>query len=135
MPPQAKANNLQTEKTPNELHDMNSLEQQLIAQTIPFSKIVALPKGGQKGIKGGVVCVPSSVQETTKALPRPMKESELIEVKLKRKLQYKGHVQYKKIDTAKLQIALDYLKKNNPHYADVEIDTEWHLQRKILCCL
>ena len=114
MPPQAKANNLQTEKTPNELHDMNSLEQQLIAQTIPFSKIVALPKGGQKGIKGGVVCVPSSVQETTKALPRPMKESELIAVKLKRKLQYKGHVQYKKIDTAKLQIALDYLKKNNP---------------------
>ena len=130
MPPQAKANNLQTEKTPNELHDMNSLEQQLIAQTIPFSKIVALPKGGQKGIKGGVVCVPSSVQETTKALPRPMKESELIAVKLKRKLQYKGHVQYKKIDIAKLQIALDYLKKNNPCYADVEIDTEWHLQEE-----
>jgi hypothetical protein len=128
MPKQAKANKLQTEHIPQQLCDMNSLEQQLISLSIPFSKIVVLPKGKQRGIRGSVVCVPSNVQEITQTLPRPMKESQLIAVKLKRKIEYRGHVQYKVIDTAKLQTALNYLQRHNPHYADVEIDDAWQVE-------
>ncbi len=68
IPPEAYNNNLDPGNVPKELSDLNSLEQHLLACELPFAKIVSLPKGGQRGIHGPVVCVPSNLKKTTTAL-------------------------------------------------------------------
>jgi hypothetical protein len=125
MPAEAYANSLSTEDVPQELEGINSLEEQLLALTIPFAKIVNLPRGSQPGLKGPVVCVPSSVNVTTKVLPRPVSDADIISVKLKRKLNYKGHVNFKVVRTSKVKSALGYLRQHNPLYKDIEIDRNW----------
>lgn len=63
MPPEAAANKMHLDPVPEELSCLNSLEQHLISLHIPFMKVMALPKGGQKNIHGPVVCVPSDVKK------------------------------------------------------------------------
>ncbi|VDI18247.1 Hypothetical predicted protein [Mytilus galloprovincialis] len=63
IPADSFSNSLLLEDVPVELKQLNSIEQQLIAQNIPFMKIMALPKGGQKGVHGPVVCVPSDLKK------------------------------------------------------------------------
>ena len=124
-PPLATINSLQPAEIPPELANMNTLEQQLVAKHIMFTKVVSLPQGGQRGVKGPTVCVPADITSTTTVLPRPKKDIEIIPLKLKRKLEYKGHVDYREIDTRKVQRALRYLVANNPLYGDVTINENW----------
>ena len=49
------------------------------------------PKGSQQGIHGPVVCVAADIKKTVERLPRPIDDSGLMKVKLKRKLAYRGH--------------------------------------------
>ncbi|XP_037133389.1 uncharacterized protein LOC119137893 [Syngnathus acus] len=70
MPAFAVANNLTLSDIPKELCGLNILERHLISKCISFAKIVPLPKGQQRAIRGNVVCVPSEVQETVNVLPR-----------------------------------------------------------------
>ncbi|KAM9771377.1 uncharacterized protein ACBT44_004352 [Syngnathus typhle] len=70
MPALAVANNLTLSDIPTELCGLNILERHLISKCISFAKIVPLPKGQQRAIRGNVVCVPSEVQETVNVLPR-----------------------------------------------------------------
>ena len=125
MPPQALANNLSPDAVPEELEGINTLEEQLLALTIPFAKIVKLPVGAQPGLKGPIVCVPSNVSVTTKVLPRPVSDADIINVKLKRKIAFKGHVNSKKVRTWKVKNALGYLRQHNPLYKDVQVDSNW----------
>lgn len=112
MPPEAAANKMHLDPVPEELSCLNSLEQHLISLHIPFMKVMALPKGGQKNIHGPVVCVPSDVKKTS-MLPLKPNENLLLRVKLKRKLNYKGYYEYQFINPANLTSALEYLKQNN----------------------
>ena len=125
MPQLAVANGLATEPQPEELAELNSLEQQLIAVRLPFMKLASLPSGKQKGIHGPVVMVPANVAKTVSALPRMLSDSQLVPVKLKRKLEYKGHVACRKINIRKVNDALAYLKQNNPLYKDITIIDAW----------
>jgi hypothetical protein len=109
MSPEAVANNLTPTPIPKELQGINSLEEQLLALSIPFSKIVNLPKGQQLGLKGPVVCVPSNINTTTTVLPRPVSDADIIPVKLKRKLNFKGHVNFQVVRTSKVKDALGCL--------------------------
>ena len=131
-PPLATINSLQPVEMPDELANLNTLEQQLVAKHIMFTKVVSLPQGGQHGVKGPTVCVPADITSTTTVLPRPKKDIEIIPLKLKRKLEYKGHVDYREIDTRKVQRALKYLVTNNPLYADVTINENWDESDEIL---
>ena len=70
--------------TPECLHDLTELEERLVAQRIPFMKIMNLPKGKQKAIFGQVVNVPVDTAETVAALPRTANSSGFIPLKLKR---------------------------------------------------
>ena len=70
-------------------------------------KIVTLPKGGQKGIHGPVICVACDIEKTSKVLPHCLSKSTIIPVKLKRKLQYKSHYQYQLITPTKIKNALN----------------------------
>ena len=58
-------------------------------------------------------------------LPRMLSDSQLVPVKLKRKLEYRGHVAYRKINIRKVNDALAYLKQNNPLYKDIAINDAW----------
>ncbi len=69
----------------------------LVAQRIPFMKILNLPKGKQKAIIGSVVNVPVDTSETVAALPRSATSSGFIPLKLKRKQCYTGHVLYQMV--------------------------------------
>ena len=89
MPLQAKANRLQLPAIPPELADLNALELRLICLCLPFMKMVALPSGF---IHGPAVNVPSKIDTVCNVLPRLPSQSELIPLKLKCKLAYKGHV-------------------------------------------
>ena len=125
MPLQAKANGLQLSQIPPELSDLNALELRLICLRVPFMKMVALPSGKQRSIQGPAVNVPSKVDTICNILPRLPSQSELVPLKLKRKLVYKGHYMYDYITPQKLLNALEFLKTNNPLYTDVDVNAQW----------
>ena len=127
MPTLAMANNLELADIPPELCDLNILERHLIAKCIPFAKIVPLPKGQQREIRGNVVCVPSEVQETVNALPRMRSESQVMRIKLKRRLCYKGHQLFQTVTWSKVVQALHKLKQIHPQYEDISITHEAEL--------
>lgn len=125
MPPQAVANNLSILHV-NGLQPLNDLESHLISPTIPFMKVVSLPKGCQRGIHGPVVCVPSDVHKATQILPRSVDHNSVIKVKLKRKLSYSGHYLYHQVDPLKLRAWLNYLKTHHPGYIGKNYDENKH---------
>ncbi|CAJ1085629.1 uncharacterized protein LOC117832690 isoform X2 [Xyrichtys novacula] len=127
MPKLAIANNLELADIPPELCDLNILERHLIAKCITFAKIIPLPKGRQRAIHGNVVCVPSEVQETIQALPRLRNESQVMRVKLKRRLSYRGHHLFQTVTWSKLVQALHKLKEIHPQYEDITIRDEEEL--------
>ncbi|XP_062569582.1 uncharacterized protein LOC134231612 [Saccostrea cucullata] len=124
IPAEAAVNKMSLEEIPCELSSLNSLEQHLIALHIPFMKVMALPQGGQRNVHGPVVCVPSNMEKAT-ALPRNGDDNLLLRVKLKRKLAYKGYYEYQFVNPTHVNMALDYLRKENKWYKKVVINTLW----------
>ncbi|XP_053406580.1 uncharacterized protein LOC128559306 [Mercenaria mercenaria] len=122
IPNQSSLNHLNLDKQPNCLQTLNNLEKHLVSSVIPFMKIVSLPKGSQKGIHGPVVCVPSNISSTVQTLPRQFTDSTIITVKLKRKLEYKGHHLYQQVSVNKIHEALLYLKQKSPHFSGIDIE-------------
>ena len=80
QPCQAAVNNLSVDETPTELAALEKLEQILIAQRIVFEKIVVMPKGQQRKIKGAICNVPVECSQTCNVLPRPPDRSGTEEV-------------------------------------------------------
>ena len=112
MTVQAKANGL-------ELSCLKPLEVRLISLRVPFMKMVALPSGKQRCIHGPAVNVPSKLDSICTMLPRLPSQSELIPLKLKRKLAYKGHYMYDYVTPENVLNALRWLKAHNPLYVNV----------------
>ena len=125
MPVQTKANGLRLCTIPADLSNLNALELRLISLRVPFMKMVALPSGKQRCIHGPAVNVPSKLDSICTILPRLPTQSELIALKLKRKLVYRGHYMYDYVSPEKVMNALMWLKNNNPLYADVVINDNW----------
>ena len=125
LPLQAKANGLQLNEVPPELCGLNALEQRLISLRVPFMKMVALPSGKQRSIHGPAVNVPLKVDTICDVLPRLPSQSELVPLKLKRKVAYQGHYMYDFVRPQKVLDALIYLKAKNPLYADIDVNEQW----------
>ena len=64
----------------------------MIAQRIVFGKIIIKPKGKQRKIKGAICNVPVNCNQTCNILPRALERCGIILIKLKRKLQFRGHL-------------------------------------------
>ncbi|KAE8291444.1 hypothetical protein D5F01_LYC11049 [Larimichthys crocea] len=122
LPSIAVANKLELAPIPSELAELNVLERQLIAKILPFAKIVALPKGQQRAVHGAVVCVPSEVEATVNCLPRPSSDAQLLQVKLKRRIKYKGHQYFFTVNMKNVLTGLATLKDIHSEYKDVSID-------------
>ena len=116
LPNQASVNSLALPIQPPCLANLNTIEKHLITPIIPFMKIIPLPKGLQKGLHGPVVCVPSNLSSVTEVLPRQLSDETLVKVKLKRKLEYRGHHLFQQVSLQKLKNALEYLKAYIPYY-------------------
>ena len=113
------------DEIPDELKDLNNLELHIICKGILFMKLVKLPRGKQKGIKGAAVDVPADLGPACNLLPRLPADAHIVSLKLKRKLEYKQAYLHNTIRPEKVITALHYLKNNNPLYADIEINEDW----------
>ena len=125
IPVQAKANGFKLPAISPELSCLNALEKRIISLRVPFMKMVALPSGKQRCIHGPAVNVPSKLDSVCELLPRLPSETELVPLKLKRKLSYKGHYMYDFVRPDKVISALNWLKNNNPLYHDIPINDNW----------
>ena len=63
---------------PTELSTLEKLEQILIAQRTVFEKIVVMPNGQQRKIKGAICNVPVECDKTCRTLPRALESSKII---------------------------------------------------------
>ncbi|KAK7149216.1 hypothetical protein R3I94_008742 [Phoxinus phoxinus] len=117
----AAANKLELPPIPAELDELNVLERQLIAKILPFAKIISLPKGQQRAVRGAVVCVPSEMEKTVNSLPRPRSEAQLLQVKLKRHVKFKGYQQFQTVNMHNVLAALSKLKAMHSEYRDISI--------------
>ena len=71
-----------------------------LTQHIVFEKIIVLPKGQQRKIKGAICNVrvqTESDQICNELMPHGPERSGIIRLKLKRKLQFKGHVYFEAV--------------------------------------
>lgn len=130
IPPQSIGNALALDDIPEELQELCPLEERIVSKRLPFMQIVNLPRGGQKGIKGCVVNVPSNISSITNILPRLPPNCGLVPVKLKRGLKYKGHSMYQAIRPENVMKALKCLKEINKDYQDIKVDEDWILHCK-----
>ena len=110
---------------PVELASLEKLEQILIAQRIVFEKIIVMPKGQQRKVKGAICNVPVECDQTGSLLPRPPERSGIILLKLRRKFQFRGHVYFQYFQAVRHHFvlqALQWLKANITLYKDKQID-------------
>ena len=122
LPRFAIANGLELRPVPKEIAILCDLEKQLIAQIIPFSKIVGLRGGAYQGVKGESVYVPiepERVAKTVKLLPRKLTDAELVPLKLKRRLRYKGYYMHQTIRRTAVEKAIKCLMQINKLYKEI----------------
>ena len=110
---------MSVDEIPIELALLEKLEQILIAQRIVFEKIIIMPKGQQKKVSGAICNVPVDCGHTCNFLPQPPERSGIIMLKLKRKLEFRGHVYFQAVRPQLIEDALNWLKQNNPLYSNV----------------
>ena len=124
VPAQSTAHRMALHEIPDELKDLNNLELHIICKRILFMKLMKFPRGKQKGIKGAAVNVPADLGPACNLLPRLPPGAHIVNLKLKRKLEYKQAYLHDTIRPEKVITALHYLKNNNPLYADIQINED-----------
>ena len=110
------------DETTTELSLLEKIEQILKAQGIVFEKIGGTLKRQQRKIKGAICNVPIECDLTCNQLPRPPDRSGIIMLKLKRKLQFRGHVYFQAVRLELMQQVLNWLKVHKPMYKDILVD-------------
>ena len=88
-------------------------------------KMVALPCGKRRAIHRSTVNVPTDLTTVCTLLPRLPSQAQMVPMKLKRKLCYKGHYMYQYVQPPKVLAALEWLRANNPLYRNVKINSDW----------
>ena len=120
IPSTSRWNRMSTASVPQELQDLNSMEEHLIARVAPFMKLVLLPRGGQRGITGQVINFPSSMTEVFNQLPRPATGSDIVYIKPPTASKESKPLYYWCRYTIVMN-ALQWLKENNSAYTNVKI--------------
>ena len=122
------SNGLFLDEVPKELQ-LTDLEQQLIAKVLLFMKVVTLPKSRLPAITNRVINVPlhdSDIQKTISMLPRTPDEAQIVDVKLKRKLDMKNSHSHAYIRQSKPLEAVKKLQAlGNPFYAKVKLNENY----------
>ena len=127
IPPSATANGMGFPEIPQHLKDLHQLEWRLVSPRIPFMKVFAAPRGGQKKIRGNVVNVPCDTVNTFQVLPHSGNEQQTIQVKIKRDLRYTNHVMSQNVRPYKVREAAEYLVTHGKLFKDqgISFDKTW----------
>ena len=117
---------LQIGAIPFELPKLNNLEAYLIKLRIPFLRLANMPRSPNLKTFGSMVCVSANIKDSIQKIENrlDLQHNTLIPVNFKRKLSFTGSYISKVIDPTKVFIWLDYLKRNNPLYADLDYSRE-----------
>ena len=83
-----------------------------------------MPSGQIPKIFGTIYNAPVKTVEVTDLVTRSADRNGLLHVKLKRKLEYHGHVFFETVRPVSLDRLLRFLKENNPLYLNVVVKTE-----------
>lgn len=132
VPPMFHGNGFDLIRVPEDLRDLNSIEERMIAPLIPFMTItggLVHHDGncrGQKKLKGNVVTVPSPIDTTTKLLPRLPSDCHLINIHLKRRIVNEHSYIAQQVRPSAVLKCLSVLLKT-PLYQDQQIckDETW----------
>ena len=123
IPCRAVANKLNVAELPKLFQDIRRLERLLVSRRVLFKKVTVMPKGKSLKIKGSICNIPvSEVDVNCNMFPRPADNNGLIIVKLKRKLEYKGHVVFEAVRPDVVIQFLEFLRSHNDLYSDIEIN-------------
>ena len=127
IPPSSTANGMGFPEIPQHLQDLHQVEWRLVSPRIPFMKVFAAPRGGQKKIRGNVVNVPCDTVNTFQVLPHSGNEHQTIQVKIKRDLRYTNHVMSQNVRPYKVREAAEYLVTHGKLFKDqgIVFDSSW----------
>ena len=103
---------------------LTDLENQLVARNLVFIKIEPSPRSRYDTMKDRIINIPigdEDIIKTVDSLPRSQDTNGLIQVKLKRKLEYKKPYKHQFVRHDKLIEAVKYLKVNHPSYSNIQI--------------
>ena len=106
---------------------MRKLEKVLIAKRLLFKKVTIMPSGQMPKMFGTICNMPVDTAEVTDLLPRSAVSDGLVYVKLKRKLEYYGHLLFEAVRPMFLERLLRFLKENNPLYCNILVKTEIYI--------
>ena len=99
---------------------LSELESNLISKRLLFQKIYQLPRSRMAGCKDRLINIPindKDIINSVHRLPRTPSEAGLVEIKLKRKLEYNNYHKKEYVDPRKIFAALNFLKENkHPSY-------------------
>ena len=115
-------NKLEAENAAQVLQDLRRREKVLISGRTLLNEIgIMHGKGEFLKIKGNICNVSVETESVSNVLPRPVNNNELIIVKFKRHLRYRGHVHFKPVRPESIYAALNYLTNNNKFYEDISV--------------
>ena len=119
------------------INDLNEAEALLVSPRIPFMKIRPLKKYGndkQYGMVGNVVNVPSDQNEILRILPRNLKDSETIQIKIKRRMEYNSDYVCDLIRPNSVRAALKFLVEKDLFLENhiVFDDNDWDVNQRII---
>ena len=83
-----------------------------------------MPKDQRPKIKGAICNVSINADNICMVLPRGMDNNGIVQVCLKKKLDFKSHVLFEAVRPTVVHGVLDFLKKNNPLYYDNDINLD-----------
>jgi len=124
IPCQSVSNKLQVSQLPSELRNVRRLERILIVRRIVFKKVTIMPKGQAPKLKGALCNIPIDINDVSNVLPRNPDSNGIILVKLKRKLEYRGHVYFEGVRPEFVARLLEYLRLNNHLYHGVTMNAQ-----------
>ena len=119
---QAVCNKLEVFDFPPYFPKLRRLEKVVIAKRLLFKKVVIMPKGQSRKLKGAICNIPLETESVCDTLPRGADCNGIVMLKLKRKLIYRGHVFFEAVRPDVVLTVLQYLKLLNFLYEDITID-------------
>ena len=123
------SNGLECDPIPEELK-LTDLEEQFIARSLIFMKLIRLPKSRMPGVKDRIVNVPmreEDISKTIHSLPRTQNASGMVAVKWKRKMEMKNCHMEEYVRPSRLIEAVKKLKDiGNPFYQDIKVDENFY---------
>jgi len=125
-PKGAISNGLDFPEIPHCLRGLTPLEERLISPRLPFMKIKSIGHERQSAIKGAVVNVPIPVSNIVTSLPRAFKETEVIQLHLKRRMEYGHDFMAETIRPSKIADAIRYLVNTELYRKhNVSVNEQW----------